>query len=461
MMTSRLLLSLAIAAGALASSCAPAGARPCRSDDQCEADERCDKADGDEVGRCAALSVAGDGGSKPLGDGGGGSDAGADVDAGADDDAGTRAPDGGGDAGPPSSPVAAVQVAVGGGFQCARTDEGTVFCWGYNSQGQLGRGEGLSVSTFYAPEEVPGLTGVTDLTLAEDHACAIGTVGAASGVFCWGAQSSGELGVPPGNAAPGVPIQPVLPSSVHDAAAELSSGERNTCVRTTGRQVWCWGAGIPGFVVQGGPLEMTDLFGADSLEHSDGALCARMSTGPTRCVGSAPVDLVGCSVASPSDCAALDDTHAFTFSSLTYCQLDSADGQLRCAGDNDYGLVVPASPGPADEPLTALAVTGADDLRLGPHFGCAVETDGDVTCWGRNLWGSTGRDATFGSLCMDNLARCQSPSLVPEIDPVDSIDTHDFTTCGVTASGAVWCWGRFAVEGDEGTTAPVRYQLRR
>jgi alpha-tubulin suppressor-like RCC1 family protein len=83
------------------------------------------------------------------------------------------------------------QVAVGGGFGCARTSGGAAKCWGLNHWGQLGNGsyDNAFDPTVYA---VSGLSsGVASITAGGSSACAALTTGSAQ---CWGYSQDGELG---------------------------------------------------------------------------------------------------------------------------------------------------------------------------------------------------------------------------------------------------------------------------
>ncbi len=86
----------------------------------------------------------------------------------------------------------AVEVALGDAFSCARRQDGTVSCWGSNAQSQLTSGGAGQVST--SPVPVVGLFGAAHLAAAGSGACA--ALGPNEGVRCWGANASGQLGVP-------------------------------------------------------------------------------------------------------------------------------------------------------------------------------------------------------------------------------------------------------------------------
>jgi alpha-tubulin suppressor-like RCC1 family protein len=133
-----------------------------------------------------------------------------------------------------SLPFVDLSAAFAGVSTCGVSSVGDVQCWGSNSEGQLGGG---SPSGSLTPIAVQGLgTGVsvTSVTTGDTHACALTSAGA---VWCWGDDSQGQLG----QASPSsVPVR-VLPSGIQ----QISAGATQTCALATGGQVTCWGAGNP------------------------------------------------------------------------------------------------------------------------------------------------------------------------------------------------------------------------
>jgi alpha-tubulin suppressor-like RCC1 family protein len=73
---------------------------------------------------------------------------------------------------------------------CALRADGTVWCWGSTAYGETGNTtNGGSIQ--YAPTQVPGLTQVTAIAAGLDHVCALVEGGT---VECWGWNVDGELG---------------------------------------------------------------------------------------------------------------------------------------------------------------------------------------------------------------------------------------------------------------------------
>lgn len=136
-------------------------------------------------------------------------------------------------------------TAIGVGLQhaCALMSDGTVKCWGQNSDGRVGDGTLIARAT---PVTVYNVTGATRLSVGQVHTCVI----ADGGVTCWGANDAGQLGdgaTYGGNAVP-TPV-PGLPSN----ATSISAGGYHTCAAFAGGEARCWGMNNNG-VGQGGQL---------------------------------------------------------------------------------------------------------------------------------------------------------------------------------------------------------------
>ncbi|HEY0672863.1 MAG TPA: hypothetical protein VGD27_11375 [Longimicrobiales bacterium] len=91
-----------------------------------------------------------------------------------------------------------VQISAGKGFTCGRRDQGTVYCWGKGTHGQLGNGLARNFLTAQWVKGGPGRLDVFSVDIfqkvdagSDSHACAAAVDGR---VFCWGNGASGQLG---------------------------------------------------------------------------------------------------------------------------------------------------------------------------------------------------------------------------------------------------------------------------
>ena len=137
-----------------------------------------------------------------------------------------------------------VQVVAASRFGCARQRSGQVYCWGANTLGQLGTG-----SANEAPNPSPALTVVSDaihIWVGYEHAC---SVRASGEVACWGAAGNGQVGT---GAVAGDASIP-RPSAVVGVtrALAVSTGGDHSCATTSSGAVFCWGSNSFGQIGNG------------------------------------------------------------------------------------------------------------------------------------------------------------------------------------------------------------------
>ena len=123
-------------------------------------------------------------------------------------------------------------IAVGYSHTCAIVGTG-VKCWGSNGVGQLGSG---TISESHVPVAVIGLAGAaTAITLGSSHSCAVIVGGT---IQCWGYNSNGQLGNGTTNSTYAGP--PVTVANIPSGASAVAAGGYHTCAIVNGG-VQCWG----------------------------------------------------------------------------------------------------------------------------------------------------------------------------------------------------------------------------
>ena len=80
------------------------------------------------------------------------------------------------------------QIEAGKKFTIALREDGTVWAWGDNTYGQLGQGNRVSAKK---PVQVQNLTNIVSVAAGDNHAIAIDKLG---NVYTWGLNSKGQLG---------------------------------------------------------------------------------------------------------------------------------------------------------------------------------------------------------------------------------------------------------------------------
>lgn len=167
-----------------------------------------------------------------------------------------------------------------GGHSCVVVSEGTAWCWGGGSYGQLGDGATFDAST---PVQVMGLPDVAMVSAGVTHSCAVASEGAA---WCWGEGMFGKLGNGSESDAP-TPVQVTGLAST----AVIAAGGGHTCAVASGGTAWCWGTGDSGRLGNGAlvgsptPVQVADLSGLVDLHAGDAHTCAVASDGTGWCWG--------------------------------------------------------------------------------------------------------------------------------------------------------------------------------
>jgi cysteine-rich repeat protein len=137
-----------------------------------------------------------------------------------------------------------VLVAAGYLHTCAVQANGTAWCWGSDASGALGDGQfhgdcGTTEDCSTTPVQVSGLSDVVDLDvggLTGRFACAVESDGTA---WCWGDNTYGQLGNDDSGNDSGVPVQISALLDVVQIAAD--GGGSHACATTTSGTAWCWG----------------------------------------------------------------------------------------------------------------------------------------------------------------------------------------------------------------------------
>jgi hypothetical protein len=140
-----------------------------------------------------------------------------------------------------ASSVVAISSSTGR-QTCALETSGGIQCWGANYSGELGNGTTTNSST---PVDVTGLTsGVLAISAGGNHSCAVTSAGAAK---CWGSNGFGALG----NNSNTNSSVPVNVFGLSTGVAAISAGEDHTCAVTTASIIKCWGENFWGQVGDG------------------------------------------------------------------------------------------------------------------------------------------------------------------------------------------------------------------
>lgn len=298
-----------------------------------------------------------------------------------------------------------VGVAGGTSFTCGRKSSGRLVCWGANESGQLGDASNTPHS---APGAVATLTAATALDAGSAHACAI----QAGAVYCWGDNSSKQIGL---GLAQASKSDPNLVGSFSNATRVAAGGSHSCAIHSSGA-LSCWGSRELG-----------------QLGH--GAVVVGGIASPQATVDGNGLPLskaIAVTAGLEHSCAIIGATAQATQGKVV-CWGSNGKGQLG-DGVADHAIAKCTEIGGVDCSHHAVDVTGLTDataLAAGHYFSCAVRAGGSVVCWGQNNWGQLGNNSTVGS---------STPVTVSGLAQVSALAADGYNVCAVSA-GTVKCWG--------------------
>lgn len=343
----------------------------------------------------------------------------------------------------------ALSVSASGNVACAVRAGGRVACWGYNYSAALGHGPGGPLVAV-TPQEVPGLSGVTQISIGGSHVCAL----AEARVVCWGDDSSGQSG---GRAAGPIVADPTPVPRLGPALAVSATSSR-TCAALVVGTVWCWGADQDGSLGTQGlgttderalsPLQVPGITDATGISSFGQKTCVSRASGSVWCWGRfsaegepTPQERIDGVYRRPTAVGGIGSARQVSVSMFGACAVEQ-DGHVRCWGDGlagELGTIAARS-------ATARTVRGLSDAVAVDYdiaMPCALRANGQTVCWGS---GAAARAA-------DPLERASSTSTPVQasgISGATAIAQGYGPWCAVLASGAASCTGfRFGDDGGE------------
>lgn len=345
------------------------------------------------------------------------------------------------------------QLVAGDRHFCALVSDGTVRCWGADTRGSLGRGDGAVTDAGATPSAVIGLTGVKQISIGPSSNVTC-VVDSQSRVKCWGENGNAQLGLESPYTRDSNPHPTPAPVALDVDVARVDVLQSGACATTTDGKLYCWGANDtnqlarPGYTDYYGDPAVADMkqaqislvAGTDksifAITKAGGVVGWGRPSGRDSSLNSyegtpipAPLPaLLSVSSLATSGSGGSGNTH----------QCAIAGGHVLCWGSNALGVL--GTGVPDDERLPRLAGIVPEDpafpqqLAVSQNRTCARMTDGTIQCCGDNKLGQLGRGATTEFEGRFGLASAF-------VDHAVQIATSSNATCALVQGGKVECWG--------------------
>ena len=370
--------------------------------------------------------------------------------------------------------VTVAQIDLGSQHVCAIVDNGSLYCWGRNSNGALGNGSaGFSQSTG-TPSWVDLGTGRTAVAVSAGgfHTCAIVDNGS---LYCWGMNSGGQAGI--GSTVSDITTPQWVNLGVGRTAIAVSAGGQHTCAILDNGEMKCWGQDYNGALGNGvgtssytipqtvpGGFTWNTSTGSNSGGSSSNYALTPSVEGADLLIGQAMNDITfqyNASGTSGSG-SGTSSTSSFVYANnkiaggqVHNCAITD-NGDLKCWGNDDVGRL---GNGGTNTNLDAPPTTAIDlgtgrtavSVSAGREFTCAILDNGDLKCWGYDAYGQLGD----GGGILDNGSLLPLQPLTnhytsePSLTPVDlgagrkavTVSAGDKHVCAILDNGDLKCWG--------------------
>lgn len=300
-----------------------------------------------------------------------------------------------------------VAVKAGNGLTCGVMRNHTAWCWGQNSLGQLGNATNSGTST---PNRTPlavagGAVWASVVTSTTGRAtCGIRTD---HSLYCWGSDSNGQLG----NGAADTNPHPTPARVGSDSNwRSIAAGATHTCGTRVDGSLWCWGSnnygqqgnGTAGVTNTLTATRVGTSFAWTSVVSGYDTSCATQSDRSVWCWGyngTGPAGGTTSPRTTPGTVAGIPANVAQLTVGGDHSCVVTSSGAVSCWGENYYGELgtstnfntFTANPTPLPGP------TGPwSSVSNGGFHTCAVRA-GTAWCWGSNGNGQLGTATALGA----------------------------------------------------------------
>lgn len=231
------------------------------------------------------------------------------------------------------------------------------------------------------------------------------------------------------------------------AVRSVAAGADASCAIALDGLTYCWGAGYA-FPTR---IQGDERF--VSLAVGNGFGCGLTADGAAYCWGRDAADStsMGSAVLGFPRRITTDAVFSQISAGGTLACGLTADGRAYCWGDNTFGQLGNGTTQTSGTPKAVTGVHRFASLTAGDFHACGVTTNGETYCWGiddeQQLGGSSVERCTrveldyYGYLTSVQIPCSLEPLKVAGVPALSTLSAAD-ATCGLTAAGEPFCWGR-------------------
>ncbi|CAA9363131.1 MAG: hypothetical protein AVDCRST_MAG89-3882 [uncultured Gemmatimonadetes bacterium] len=280
----------------------------------------------------------------------------------------------------------------GNGHTCGITTAGKAYCWGTGAYGELGTGTADDIRR--TPAAVVGDRAYTAIVAGDAHTCGLVSDGT---VFCWGENTRGQVG---SGTTFGDPVPSPAQVSTPARFVSIAAGGNASCGLTAEGKAYCWGnfdGGTNSNVRAPVATQAQSTFRSLSVGGNTFGghyVCGVTTGGDAVCWGRTS-SLAGLGNGTMSSETAVAVTGGGASAAVSAgndanCIL-ATDGAVRCWGINAYGEAGDGTTTLRERPVP---VQGPAFRSVSARwYTCGIGTDGFAYCWGRGDFGALGAAA--------------------------------------------------------------------